>query len=343
VTAANLTVSVFPASKITVTNHTAFTQIQMVGNSAFQQFDFGLASGQVTNFDFLAVRAITNATDLTYHARKWLTVFGGYRFTTRRVESVQQSVTAAQTVLIPYMQESNLNAVAGGFRLLPIKRLTIQFDAEIGRADRPFYTTSEKDYHALGGRVQYKRGPLLLSVQSKDYYNNNSVSVAFHTAHSRSNSVDGSWTPLSWLSFDAGYSKIHVDSITAIQYYFNHVDVTNEASVYISNIHTGTFGMRLSVRKWADLYFGYTTIRDVGDGRPNQLDANPQAPNVPPFLAGVQVYPVSFSSPLARISIPIRPRLRWNAGYQRYGYGETILPEQDYRANTAYTSLSWSF
>lgn len=342
-TAANLTLSFFPASKVTVTNHTAFDRIQMAGNSAFQQFDFGLPAAPAAYFDFLGVRAMTNATDLAYRPRQWLAVFGGYRYTSRRVTSVQQEVSAGTETRAPYSQESNLNAGAAGFRWMPLPPLTIQFDGEIGRAGRPFYTVSEKNYHALGGRVQYKRGSLLIAAQSRDYYNNNSVSVTFHTARSRTNSVDASWAPRSWLSFDAGYAKIHLDSISAISYYVNHTPVNDEASLYISNIHSGSAGIRLSVRRRAGLYFGYTQIRDVGDGRAFQLAANSRASNVPPFLAGVQVYPLSFSSPLVRLSVPIHPRLRWNAGYQRYAYGEALQPAQDYRANTAYTSLSWSF
>lgn len=343
VTSANVTLSIFPASRVTITNHTSYYQIRMEGNSLFQQLDSGTRSDGVTAFDFLGIRAITNATDLNYRPKKWFSFFTGYRFTNRRASSVQEQTTGSDTARLPYQQESNLHAGTAGVRLMPVKPLTISLDGEIGRADRPFYTTSERNYQSLGGRVQYKRGTLLLSAQSRNFYNTNSVSLAFHTARSRNNSVDASWTPVSWLSFDAGYAKIHLDTLTALAYYFNRAFVSIDQSLYVSNIHTGTAGIRLSLKKHADLYLGYTRVQDVGDGRSFQEIANPRAPSVPAFLAAAQSYPLSFDSPLARISIPIHPRLRFNIGYQRYHYSEVVLPGQNYGANTGYASLLWSF
>jgi hypothetical protein len=84
---------------------------------------------------------------------------------------------------------------------------------------------------------------------------------------------------------------------------------------------------------------GYSRVQDVGDGR-----AIPNPPN--PFsilFADVQTYPVAFESPFARVSLKINTRLRWNAGYQYYRYFEQFSSAQDYRANTGFTSLTWSF
>ncbi len=46
---------------------------------------------------------------------------------------------------------------------------------------------------------------------------------------------------------------------------------------------------------------------------------------------------------MARLSIKLHERVRWNAGYQYYGYREQFSTAQDYRANTGYTSLLWAF
>jgi len=54
-------------------------------------------------------------------------------------------------------------------------------------------------------------------------------------------------------------------------------------------------------------------------------------------------FPLTFETPLARLSVKLREKLRWNAGYQYYRYGEEFLPAQNYRAHTGYTSLLWSF
>jgi hypothetical protein len=60
----------------------------------------------------------------------------------------------------------------------------------------------------------------------------------------------------------------------------------------------------------------------------------------------VQTFPLTYHSPLARVSIRITPKIRWNAGWQFYRYREefgVIGYLQNYRANTGYTSVLWSF
>ncbi|MCL4854795.1 MAG: hypothetical protein KJZ78_25825, partial [Bryobacteraceae bacterium] len=56
-----------------------------------------------------------------------------------------------------------------------------------------------------------------------------------------------------------------------------------------------------------------------------------------------QTFPLTYHSPMARISFRIHSKLRWNAGYQFYDYGEKFQFPQNYRAHTGYTSLLWSF
>ena len=49
---------------------------------------------------------------------------------------------------------------------------------------------------------------------------------------------------------------------------------------------------------------------------------------------------------MARLSIRITPKLRWNAGWQFYGYGELfhlLGYDQNFHAHTGYTSVLWSF
>jgi hypothetical protein len=46
---------------------------------------------------------------------------------------------------------------------------------------------------------------------------------------------------------------------------------------------------------------------------------------------------------MARLSVKVNDKLRWNAGYQYYGYQQDFTSVLGYRANTGYTSLSFSF
>ena len=41
-------------------------------------------------------------------------------------------------------------------------------------------------------------------------------------------------------------------------------------------------------------------------------------------------------------TIKINGRMRWNFGYQYYGYRENFYPAQNFRADTGYTSVSWA-
>ena len=65
------------------------------------------------------------------------------------------------------------------------------------------------------------------------------------------------------------------------------------------------------------------------------------------MFASVQSFPLRYLSPQGRISVRINEKLRWNAGYQNYGYRQdfSVLQSasQNYRAHTGYTSVSWAF
>jgi hypothetical protein len=64
---------------------------------------------------------------------------------------------------------------------------------------------------------------------------------------------------------------------------------------------------------------------------------------IPAQFLAAQTFPLQFESPQARLSIRINRLIRWNAGYQYYGYREQFSALQNFRANTGYTSLAWAF
>jgi hypothetical protein len=139
--------------------------------------------------------------------------------------------------------------------------------------------------------------------------------------------------------------KLHLDTLGGIAYFAGlsaRTSVQSTFSLYQSNIHAGTLGVRIALKSRADVYLGYSIIKDTG-GDHAAID--------PTVLAGglvqaVQTFPVSYQSPSARLSIRITPKIRWNAGYQFYNYNEEIhifTFNQNFRANTGYTSILWSF
>ena len=336
----NLTFSIFPTSKLTITNSTGVYNVRTEGNSEFLQLNNGTGSFQTLDFLYLGIRTITNQTDLNYQAAKWLSLFAGYHYSDRFIRNILDSP-------VNYDQTSILNAGVFGLRIKPIQPVTIVLDGEVGRANRPFTPKSDRNYQALNARVQYKHKSLLLSAYARTDYNNDSTVLTAYSSHARTYAANASWTPLRWLSFNADYSKLHLDSLGGLAFFDSGQLLENQYSLYISNLQTGNLGVRFVLGRRADLYAGYSHVQDTGDGRNNPAGSG-FGPNIPEFQAA-QTFPLKFQSPLARLSVKITNRIRWNLGYQYYGYredffkGQPFTTDYGYRAQTGYTSMLWSF
>jgi len=352
----SLTVSLFPNSKLTVTNQTSFYNLTMEGDSTYVQFDNASQLASIVTFERLAIRTITNATDLTYRAKKWLGLYAGYLFSTRRIQSAE--LFNGSPFPTPAEQTNNLHAGLFGIRVQPFKPLTVRLEAEIGRADHPFTPYEDGSYHAINGLIQYKKKTLTLSGGFNSNYNFNSVAISQYSAKSRNYTAGVSWAARDWLTLDASYAKMHTNTIAGIAYFALGQLMQGPAgnSLYISNIHYGNLGARVALGKRADLFLGYSRVQDVGDGRSSGLGISatvvpafaasggqlPGVVTLPGFLAA-QTFPLTYETPSARVSVPLRARLRWNAGYQYYRYLEQFGVLQNYRAHTGYSSLTWSF
>ena len=341
VAAGNLTFSIFPTSKLTLTNSTGVYNVRTEGNSEFIQFNQGTGSFESQYFMYLGIRTVSNQTDLNYKALRCLDFYGGYHYSDRLITSVLEASLPA------YLQTSILNAGVIGVRIRPAQPVTIMLSGEVGRANHPFTTKSDKDYQALGARVQYKRKSLLLSAYTQSNYNNNSVTFTAYNSHARTYAANISWAPRRWLSFNTDYSKMHLDTLGGIAFFDNGQLLPNQYSLYISNLQTGNAGVRFVLGKRADLYLGYSHVQDLGDGR-NNPSGSEFGPPIAAFQAA-QTFPVKFQSPIGRLSVMLSNRVRWNVGFQYYTYhedfftGQNILPDQAYRAQTGYTSVLWSF
>jgi hypothetical protein len=341
VTTGNVNVSVFPTPNLSVTENASFYDIRTDGTSAYLQFDNATQLANLLYYQYLGIRTFATDTDILYRLRRWLDLHGGYEYSNRRIVSSPQIALAGTTQTLPYAQTNELQSGAFGFRLRPIKSLTISFDSEIGRANRPFTPKGDKDYSALAARAQYKFKTFQLMGWANSNYNNNSITISAFSSHARTYSGSASWSPRAWFSLDATYSKLHLDTVGGIQFFAGPQLFSDQTSYYVSNIHTGVVSVHFTARKRIDLYFGYSRVQDTGDGRSNPLATN-VGPSLPAFQAA-QTFPLTFQSPLARLSVRISERVRWNLGYQYFGYHANFSPGEDYLANTGYSSLSWSF
>jgi hypothetical protein len=170
------------------------------------------------------------------------------------------------------------------------------------------------------------------------------LTLTSFSSHSRNYFANFSWAARDWVALDAGYSKLHLDTLGGIVFFAGAPRARQGTadSIYDSNIHAANLGVRFAIRKRADLYVGYNITKDTGDGRsglatPGTTDA---------LFYNVQTFPLNFQSPLFRLTVPLTRKIKWNLGYQYYGYHEdfglnSLL--QNYHAHTGYTSVLWAF
>jgi hypothetical protein len=336
--------TLFPSSRLSLTNNTSVSNTRMTGNDSFEQFNNATFTAQTVNFQFLGVLLITNSTDIRYRFSKKFDVFAGYRYSDRQIRSIEAGLSGS--IFNTTAQQSNqLRAGVAGVSWMPINDLRIHLETEVGSNDHPFAPISQKNYDVIRSRVQYRKKNYTLGGSYLESYNNNSILITAYSSHSRTYTGSGSWNAKSWLSVDASYSKLHLDTAGGLSFFAGSPAMLQDTqSIFISNIHAGNLGLRFAVTPRADFYVGYNITKDTGDGRAS--DSLAQATPIGQLLYSVQTFPLTYQTPLVRISIKLTPKLRYNVGYQYYGYHEefgVLDVNQNYRAHTGYTSLLWSF
>jgi hypothetical protein len=339
-----------PTSRLTVVNNTSVNNLRIDGPSSYTDIVNGSNSGQTIYFRYLGIRTLTNSTDANYRVKDWLGFYARYRYTDRLVRTVQGFSLPAFGETAPndvYENTNHLHSGTVGVQVRPARNLTASVDGEVGRADNPLTPVSDRNYHTLNGRISYRTRKVQLSTSYQQVYNVNApVALSAYSSHSRNYSASASWAPKDWLALDAGYMKLHLDTVSGIAYFAGTGRATLQEgnSLYLSNVHAANLGARLAVAKRTDLYVGYTITKDTGDGRTTATAGVTDPAGA--LFAGVQTFPLSYQSPLGRLSVRITPKLRWNAGWQFYNYHEefgVLGYYQNFHAHTGYTSISWAF
>jgi hypothetical protein len=343
--------SIFPTENFIIVNHTAVSNIRIDGNSFYSEYDFATNTLTMLDFDFLGVRTVSNATDLRYNPRKWFGVYAGYTFSDRQIR-VEEAFNLPG---VPngsgsnlYLQDSTLSAVSGGLRVQPLKPWTVNLEGEVGHASGALTPVSDRNYHTLGGRTQYRTKLLQLGATYREQYNENApLSFTTYSSRSRQAGASASWAFKRWLSLDTSYTKLHLDTVGGLHFFAGLVSPqlqTGYDSIFISNIHAANLGARFSIGRRADLFVGYTITKDTGDGRSTAAPSG--ATGTAALLDSVQTFPLTYESPMARVSFRLTPKLRWNAAWQYYGYNEQFQLfsyYENYHAHTGFSSLQWSF
>jgi hypothetical protein len=347
VTTGDLNLTFLPESRLSIVNNTSVSNTRMNGDNFYTQVDNATGLAQNISFQFLGIRLITNATDLHYRFSRTFDVFAGFRYSDRQIRSIEARTTPG----VPFNnfnteQVNLLHAGVIGVNWMPIKDLRFHAEAEVGSNNQPLAPFSLGDYHAIRSRLQYRKKNWSVGASYQENYNNNSIVITAYSSKARNYSAEASWSAKPWLAIDTSYSKLHLDTIGGVAFFAGLPTpalVNGQESIYISNIHAANLGARIPLGSRADIYLGYNITKDTGDGR-TSLATQPTA--IAQIFYNVQTFPLTYQTPLARISVKINSKLRYNLGYQYYGYHEQfgVLSEfQNYRAHTGYTSLLWSF
>ena len=349
--AGDFSVSLFPTDRLTVVDNTSVSNNRIDGESSYNEFLNGGALGATVYFRSLGILTITNSADVNYRAADWISFFGGYHYADRQVRTVEGlNLLAFQNASTTdsYQVSNQMQSGDAGVRLRPWKPFTISLEGELGRTNNPLTSVSDKNFHTLSGRAQYRVKKLQLGAQYRESYDFNS-SFSLYSSHQRSYSASAVWTPKDWFSLDASYNKLHIDGSSYLAFFASTGSRASlqesYRSLYISNIHSANLGVRFAIRRRADLYVGYSITKDAGDGRSTAAPPGTTDP-IQTLLSSVETFPLTYQSPLARVSVRISPKMRWNAGYQFYDYMETfglLGYYQNFHAHTGFTSVLWSF
>jgi len=153
----DFTVSLFPASRVTITNQTGASSTRMVGNNFYQQYDNSTFSYSSLAFQTLNLRLVTNATDVHFRITKKFDVVGGFRYSDREIHSVENSqITGSPWDGETFDQYNHTKAGFIALNWLPIKNLRLHAESEFGTNDNPFTPISQRDYHSVRAKAQYR-------------------------------------------------------------------------------------------------------------------------------------------------------------------------------------------
>ena len=270
----------------------------MDGDGTYNEINNAQRFGSLIHFQFLGIQTIIerDRSELPGFSRAW--AFRRISIS-RRASPIHRASQFRRPNARSHGSASRTTRCMPGVSVcecVQSSRSPIIADAEIGRADRPIYPTSEKNYHALGGRIRYKTRSFAFGAQ-RSHELQLQLGVRFsRTARRRVTirRISHGRAQASWIGIDASYSKLHLDTLSGIAYFFNNAFVQNDQSRYISNIHVGNDrSLRVFVRD--------STSRSVRRICPYAGRAAATRPSL--GRLDFQIYPLTFDSPMGRVSV----------------------------------------
>ena len=337
------TIVLLPTPRWTITNTTAFHNTRIDGDASV--VEIGFFRDEYLRFSHLGIRRISNASEANYRALKEVSLYGAYRFSTRRARSSD----ALRYPDFGFGRElagvdNKLQSGAAGVRWLPGRNVRASFDFEVGRADRPLTPTSERRFHNQSARFHWRARDFTVSAYFKNRANDNPTELLAYSSKSRSQGVHASWLhPDTGMVLDAGYSLLNMDVSTGILDLFEFSGEPERLrSVYASSIHNLNFAIRATPAQRVTLNLAYNLTKDTGGGDFDVAFAERSAFSLEGAYLMTSL-PMSYHSPQVRLSVAMKANLAWNFGWRYYGYSERIAGIRGFRSHVGYTSLTVGF
>lgn len=364
--AGDFSLTLFPTTNLTIMNSTSVDSNRYDGTGTeFRAISNGAAIINRFYSFHIGTGRVSDALETNYRVTKWLGLNAEYRYTSRFIDN--NFIRAGTTNSVDRNSARNhLNTGTFGFRLNPLRPLTLTADGTIGRDNHAETPVSPANFHTIKARADYRTRKLRLTFSYRQLYNlNDPLSVYspstgvlvvgqqldYYASHLRDYSATASFDTGDHLSFDVSYSKAHLDTFANLwaelvppsSTTITSVSVRGYISQYISNLHTVSLIARTNFKR-GTFYAGYNISRDTGDGRSNQnLGLTDLAAS---YTAAWSTFPMTYQAPLARLSIRISPKVQWNGGWEFYRYNQKFAyfgNQPYYRAHTGYSSVSLTF
>ncbi len=331
----DFTATFLASPRLTVTNVTSFHNMRMDGQAAVVEMIYFL--DEYVRLDRLAIRRLSNATEVTYRPLRPVAVFGAYRTSDRRAQ-------ASDAIRYPDFgfgrelqgQDNRMRSGLAGVRWLPANGLRASLDLEVGRADRPIAATSERRFGGQSARLRWTRGLFSASGFFRRRANANPADLLEYRSTSRSHGFQASWaSPDSATVLDGSYTVLAMDVTAGVLNLFQIPGGPGRLeSSYAANIHVASAGAHMTVGRRLGVAARYSLTKDTAGGAEGfRLDG-------PLLITG---FPVSYHSPQVRVSARIAPNWSWNLGWQYYGYAERFAGTRGYRAHVCFSSVTVGF
>jgi hypothetical protein len=357
----DVTFTLFPSGRLTLVNSASGENNRYDGAGQMLQVNTAVATKNI-HWDYrLGTKRFSDSLDLNYRFTDRLGLNAEYRYSDRRITNNLVRTGTTNNKDLNNLRD-HLNTGTFGFRFRATQSLSLNADATVGLDNAPENPTSPASYFNIRARADYRyKKRVRIATTYRQVYNVNEAPASYHnpqtqccapplpyfTSHSRDLSATSSFTVNRDLSLDVSYTNLHLDTFANLWTEqpaagsVTIVSVPGNTSRYISNLHVFSFMATTTIAKRTSLYVGYNISRDTGDGRSvqNLGLTNPAAS----FLAMASTFPMTYQAPLARLSIPLSPKIRWNAGWEFYRYSQKFAYfgyQPYYRANTGYTSLT---